>query len=292
MVRKHRFSREGLSALFARARSQPQIIALMDRPVEAKPWYVYRDIFLTPTRIQHGVTFWRTHQSTLARAEQVYGVPAEVLVAILGVETSYGARTGDHRVLEALATLAFDYPRRAAYFREELVHYLLLTREEGIDPLFLKGSYAGAMGLAQFMPSSYRAYAVDFDGDQRRDLWSNPRDALGSVAAYLHRHRWQRGAPIAVRARVSGDSRSIPVDTKLKKPSRSLAELRHRGVRPEGTVSDQQKVLLIALEGADAQEYWLGCENFYAITRYNTSPLYAMAVYQLSQEIRARYQAR
>lgn len=288
MVAKDGFNNNELQALFSRVRTQPEIIEAISRPAEAKPWYAYRAIFLTPQRIQGGVGFWRTHEAALAQAEQVYGVPAEIIVAIIGVETQYGGNTGKYRVLDALSTLAFDYPRRADYFRKELENYLLLTREEGIDPLSLKGSYAGAMGFGQFMPSSYRAYAVDFDGDRHRDLWSNPRDAIGSVANYLSRHRWQRGAPVAVPASVSGSQYQTLVTRKAEKPSTTVRALRQRGVIPQGTVSDEQPATLLELDGGSGPEYWLGFDNFYVITRYNLSPLYAMAVYQLSQEIRGQ----
>jgi membrane-bound lytic murein transglycosylase B len=288
MAARHGFNQAELNALFGRARAQPDIVALISRPAEAKPWYAYRQIFLTSARIQGGVTFWRAHRETLARAEQVYGVPADIIVAIIGVETSYGGNMGKHRVLEALATLAFDYPRRADYFRKELENYLLLTREEGIDPLSLKGSYAGAMGLGQFMPSSFLSYAVDFDGDRHRNLWINPRDAIGSVANYLSGHRWQRGGPIAMPARFNGTQSPALVDTKLRKPDRLVSDMSRQGVFPVAAVGGDQTALLLAFEGDGGTEYWLGFDNFYVITRYNHSPSYAMAVYQLGREIRGR----
>lgn len=285
MAAKHDLDAHKLTGIFARARTQPEIIAAITRPAEAKPWHAYRKIFLTPQRIEGGVAFWQAHEPVLARAEQVYGVPAEIIVAILGVETFYGRITGKHRVLEALSTLAFDYPRRAAFFRKELEHYLLLTQEEGIDPLSLQGSYAGAMGLAQFMPSSYRAYAVDFNGDRRRDLWNNPQDAIGSVANYLSTHGWQRGEPIALPARVQGRGYQTLLSRELK-PQQDLRRLIQQGVTPEAPIDETNLAILLELEGPNSPEYWLGFANFYVITRYNHSPLYAMAVYQLSQEIR------
>lgn len=288
MTAQHGFERDQLYGLFNRIQSQPDIIAQITRPAEAKPWYAYRNIFLTPKRIQGGVKFWNTHQAALNRAEQRYGVPAEIIVAIIGVETAYGQNTGSHPVLQALATLAFDYPRRASFFRKELENYLLLTREEGIDPLTLHGSYAGAMGLGQFMPSSYRAYALDFDGDQRRDLWQNPEDAIGSVANYLKQHRWQPGEPITTPVEISGDEYQGLVSNTLDKPTRSVASFRHQGVVPTQPVDASLEAMLLELQGSDGPEYWLGFDNFYVITRYNRSPLYAMAVYQLSQDIRRR----
>lgn len=285
MVRKHGFDPRELNAVFARAKAQPDIIAAITRPAEAKPWHAYRKIFLVPKRIQGGVEFWNAHQATLTRAEQVYGVPAEIIVAILGVETLYGGNTGKHKVLEALSTLAFDYPRRADFFRRELEQYLLLSREEGIDPLALQGSYAGAMGLAQFMPSSYRAYAVDFTGDGRRDLWNNPQDAIGSIANYLSVHSWKRGNIIAMPATVQGSQYQSLLSENLK-PKLNVQTLRRQGVIPQFPLNNQKQAILLELEGEGGPQYWLGFDNFYVITRYNHSPLYAMAVYQLGQEIR------
>ncbi len=286
LVARRGFDSNQLYATFSRARTQPSIIQAMNRPAEAKPWYAYRQIFLTPQRVQGGVQFWQTHRQALVRAEQVYGVPAEIVVAIIGVETSYGKNTGKYNVLEALATLAFDYPRRAPYFRKELENYLLLTREEGIDPMAVKGSYAGAMGLGQFMPGSYLNYAVDFDGDGQRNLWTNPVDAIGSVANYLSKHRWQRGEPVTVRAAVGGAYYGDLVSRKAQPPARTVASFRQRGVIPSSAVSDEQKAILLEFDGSYSPEYWLGFDNFYVITRYNQSPLYAMAVYQLSRTIR------
>ena len=289
MVAQHGFSEMQLTALFSQIVSRDDIIAKISRPAEkTKPWRDYRKIFLDEPRIQGGVEFWHAHAKALERAEQVHGVPAEIIVAILGVETRYGRITGNDGVLEALATLAFDYPKRASFFRSELEHYLLLTREEGIDPLALSGSYAGAMGLAQFMPSSYRAYAVDFDNDGHRDLWQNPTDAIGSVANYLSRHGWRRNEAIVTPATVQGQTYQTLLSQDLK-PKYSVAELRRLGVMPQTPADIAKPAILLELLGDDGLEYWLGFENFYVITRYNHSPLYAMAVYQLSQEIRRHY---
>jgi len=290
MTARHGFNAARLQTVFSRAHAQPSIIAAMSRPAEAKPWYAYRTIFVNPKRIQGGVAFWRTNAAALARAEQVHGVPPEIVVAIIGVETQYGGNMGKYRVLEALSTLAFDYPRRADYFRKELENFLLLTRAEGIDPLAPRGSYAGAMGYGQFMPSSFRSYAVDFDGDGHRDLWRNPRDAIGSVANYFKQHGWRTGEPVAIPAQVSGAAWPALVSRKLGRPQYSVASLQGRGVRPEGSVSGGQTAMLLELQGRDGPEYWLGFDNFYVITRYNHSQLYAMAVYQLAQEIRERYE--
>jgi membrane-bound lytic murein transglycosylase B len=286
MTAKHDFDPNRLNAVFENARAQPEIIELMTRPAESKPWHAYREIFLTPERTRGGVEFWNTHAQTLNRAEQRYGVPPEVIVAIIGVETLYGGNTGRHKVLEALATLAFDYPRRATFFRGELINYLLLTREEGMDPLVLRGSYAGAMGLPQFIPSSFRAYAVDFDEDGRRDLWANPEDAIGSVGNYLSKNGWGRDPSIAMAAWVEGERYRSLVSVKPVKPKYSIQQLRQRGVIPRGPASDEVRATLFAMEGKLGPEYWLGFHNFYVITRYNRSLLYALAVYQLSAAIR------
>lgn len=290
MVVRHGFNAARLQAVFGRAHAQPSIIAAMSRPAEAKPWYAYRAIFVNPKRVQGGVEFWRANEAALTRAERVHGVPPEIVVAIIGVETQYGGNMGKYRVLEALSTLAFDYPRRADYFRKELENFLLLTRAEGIDPLTPRGSYAGAMGYGQFMPSSFRSYAVDFDGDGHRDLWRNSRDAIGSVANYFKEHGWRTGEPIAMPARVSGAAWPALVSRKLGQPQYSVASLQARGVLPEGPVGGDQAAMLLEFQGQEGPKYWLGFGNFYVITRYNHSQLYAMAVYQLGQEIRERYE--
>jgi len=289
MVKEHGFSRPKLEKLFSEAVERPEIVRAISRPAESKPWYQYRPIFLTESRIRQGVEFWRAHAATLARAQKVYGVPPQMVVAILGVETRYGRHTGSYRVIDALSTLAFDYPPRSAFFRKQLVRFLLMTREEHIDPLSLRGSYAGAMGKAQFIPSSYRRYAVDFDHDGHRDLWRSA-DAIGSVANYFHVHGWQPGGAIARRAEVSGD-RFEALLTKGIEPSVPVDKLSGYGVHL-GTraLAPGQPAALLELHDSSAPEYWVTLHNFYVITRYNHSPLYAMAVYQLGKAIRERYQ--
>lgn len=284
MASKHGFDSRALGNLLSKATIQEDILKAMSRPAEAKPWYEYRTIFLTDARIEGGARFWREQEALLRRAEQEYGVAPEIIVAILGVETRYGGNVGKHRVLDALATLTFAYPPRASYFRKELEAFLLLARDERLDPTEARGSYAGAMGLAQFMPSSYRTYAVDFDGDGRRNLTQSPADAIGSIANYLKRHGWQRGGPITVPARISGR----PVDDLVAagmEPSLSQDRLAAQGVVPDVSLPAGALASLVKLEGRWGPEYWLGLKNFYAITRYNHSNLYAMAVYQLSREI-------
>jgi membrane-bound lytic murein transglycosylase B len=285
MAAEHEFDRAELTALLGRVDPRPEILEAISRPAEAKPWHAYRPIFVNATRIEEGTRFWTQHADALARAEAEYGVPAEIIVAIIGVETRYGQNTGRHRVLDALATLAFHYPPRSDFFRAELKQFLLLTREEGVDPLTLQGSYAGAMGWPQFMPSSFRAYAVDFDGDGHRDLWSSPVDAIGSVAAYLATHRWRRGGAVAEPATVSGEQYKALLRKDMQ-PQFSARELHTRGVAWASAPELDSAAALLELDGEAAKEYWLAFDNFYVITRYNRSPLYAMAVYQLSHGIR------
>lgn len=275
--------------ILADAQILPEVLDAISRPAEAKPWHAYRPIFLTETRIAKGVEFWKSEQATLARAEETYGVPAEIIVAIIGVETLYGERAGRIRVLDSLVTLGFRYPRRSDFFRSELRHFLLLARDEGLDPLAVKGSYAGAMGVPQFISSSYRNYAIDFDEDGRRDLISSSVDAIGSVANYLKRHGWQRGGEIAVPAKAEGENYQEALELGLK-PKMTMRELSRRGVRVLEEIDADSPVALIALEQKDGAEFWVVLNNFYSVTRYNHSELYAMAVTQLAREIRNRYQ--
>jgi rod shape determining protein RodA len=290
MVAQHRFNAAQLHAIFNRVQTQHSIISAISRPAEAKPWHTYRTMFINTKRIQGGVDFWKTHSLALERAEQIYGIPPEYIIAIIGVETQYGSNMGKYRVLDALSTLAFYYPRRAAYFRKELENFLLLTRAGDVDPLVPRGSYAGAMGYGQFMPSSFLIYAVDFDRDGHRDLWRSPWDAIGSIANYFKKHGWQIKQPVASQAVVSGSYYSGLISRQMRQPLyNSIATLRSQGVVTEESIEDTQVAMLLELQGDNGPEYWLGFHNFYVITRYNCSHLYAMAVYQLSQAIRERY---
>lgn len=288
MEKRHGYPQSKLKEILLQAKVLPEVIELISRPAEAKPWYAYRPIFLNETRIAKGVEFWKSQHETLARAESTYGVPAEIIVAIIGVETLYGERAGRIRVLDSLATLGFRYPKRAEFFRSELQQFLLLSREERIDPLVVKGSYAGAMGVPQFIASSYRRYAVDFDGDGYRNLISDPKDSIGSVANYLSKHGWKAKGGLAVPASVSGDGYKALLEQGLM-PKIPLGELDAYGVRMINGVLADASVALIELDLPNGSEYWLVQRNFYAITRYNHSKLYAMVVTQLSREIRNRY---
>jgi membrane-bound lytic murein transglycosylase B len=289
MVLMHGFDRFYLTQLFDKAKVKKSILKVMSRPPgQARPWYKYRRIFINAKRIKEGVEFWQKNAEALKQAETIYGVPAEIIVAIIGVETLYGSTKGNHQVLDALTTLAFNYPRRADFFREELEHYLLLTREEGLNPLEQKGSFAGAMGIGQFMPSSFRRYAVDFDGDGRRDIWTNNTDTIGSVANYFRHHGWQTGQPVISKAQV----RPNAVETLLAlnfEPQYTLQQLKQKGLLYYGDESNNIDCMFVDLETEFGTAYWVGFQNYYVITRYNRSKRYAMAVYQLAQEIANLY---
>jgi|SRR5690625_2430833 len=285
LAERHGLDLDELRQLLGQAKHRQDIIDAMMSPAERLPWHRYRPIFLKPDRISQGVAFWNEHSQLLERISADYGVPAEILVAIVGVETYYGRYKGKHRVLDALATLGFNYPPRADFFRRELEHYLLLAQEEDLDPLKITGSYAGAMGMPQFIPSSYRAYAADGDGDGRRDLFDNTADILASVANYFRRHQWQQDGLVASPAQVQGEQWQNVRDTDLK-PARRFAELKAAGIEIDGAPAADTRARLLVLEAVDGNEYWVTFDNFYVITRYNRSPLYAMAVFQLSQAIK------
>ena len=279
---QHGFTPRELDALFEGVTRQQKILDAISRPAESRDWHEYRPIFITETRINAGAEFWREHAETLARAEQKFDVDAEFIVAIIGVETFYGRITGSWRVIDALATLGFDYPPRSRFFSSELQHFLLLTREEAIDPKTVSGSYAGAMGGGQFMPSSYREYAVDFDGDGRRNLWNSWPDVIGSVANYLSRHGWVRGETVAVPAAIP-DGVTPPLAAQGMEVF-AVKTLRDRGVVFSKGIAEGD-VRLVALKHEDELRHWIGLENFRVITRYNRSPLYAMAVIELARAI-------
>jgi membrane-bound lytic murein transglycosylase B len=285
MVLRHQFERDELQQLFREARLKRSILNAIATPAEAKPWYVYRDMFVESKRLAAGVRFWQEHEAALARAETQYGVPAEMISAIVGVETFYGRNAGSYRVIDALATLAFAYPKRAPFFRDQLEAYLLLAREQGFAPTAAMGSYAGAMGMPQFMPSSYREYAVDFDGDGRRDLWRDGDDVIGSVAYYFQRKGWRPGAPVVTRALV-GPGNGVLLANKgwgYRLPLKIWANM---GVTGETAAGADAAAMLLELTGDNGPEYWLAFENFYVITRYNNSFHYALAAYQLATQLR------
>ena len=286
MVKEHGFDKSELEELLGAAQQKQSILDAIARPAEkTKEWWEYRNIFIKNKRIAQGKEFLKKHAVILNDAEQKFGVPKEIIVAILGVETRYGRYTGGYRVMDALTTLSFDYPRRQKFFRQQLVEFLLLAREEEQDPLDLMGSYAGAMGYGQFMPSSYRAYAIDFDGDSKRDIWTNPADAVGGIANYLSRHGWKAGQPIVTLANTTGN-RFEDIANKSLKPAHTIKELAALGVTSPNRYPDDTLASLIKLKNKQAYEYWIGFQNFYVISRYNHSRLYSMAVYQLSQLVK------
>jgi membrane-bound lytic murein transglycosylase B len=284
MVSKHQFDESELEDLFAAVAIKEDILARIAKPSEGMPWYKYRRIFLTEERINAGVKFWQDNAQTLAEVEKVYGVPASIIVAIIGVETSYGKNTGKHRVIDALSTLAFAYPPRAKFFQSELEHYLLFCRDQHFNPLEPVGSYAGAMGLPQFMPSSFRSFAVDFDQDGQSDIWHNNSDVIASVANYFAKHEWHTGQAIAFPVTAEGEKYKTVLKSGLK-PDLRLVELESLNLKTERSVPLDTKVKLLSFEQATGEELWAAMDNFYVITRYNHSPLYAMAVYQLSEAI-------
>ena len=265
----------------------------MNKPWEAKPWHVYHPIFLTDKRLEKGLAFWKENAATIAKAADKFNVDPQVIVAIIGIETFYGGYMGNHKVQDALYTLGFHYPPRATFFRSEFGNLMSLIKEEKLDNSNLKGSYAGAMGYGQFIPSSYRHYSVDFDGDGRRDLLNSKADAIGSVANYFHQHGWKRGAPVALQLNHSSNTppkATVWTSEKLHyKVSDILSPTLSLNVARDLDAS--QPALLVKLDQPDHAEYWLGLKNFYVITRYNRSPLYAMAVYQFSEQLKAQYYA-
>lgn len=291
LVQEEGFDREQLMQVFAQAEKQDSILKAIARPAEkTKAWYEYREIFLNDKREQQGLAFFAEHRQTLARAERELGVPASIIVSIIGVETYYGRITGNYRVIDALSTLAFDYPKRSEFFTKELKNYLILTRDQNFDPLELKGSYAGAMGFGQFMPSSYREYAIDFDGDDVIDIWNNPVDAIGSVANYFKRHGWRMDEPVVFAADAAAD---VPEEMFVRtrsdlKPVRTIAEFAAAGVVAREKIDPEAMATAMKFELEEGYEYWLGLHNFYVITRYNHSAMYAMSVYQLSQRLAAQ----
>jgi membrane-bound lytic murein transglycosylase B len=297
MVADYGFDRAALRHAFAAARFQPRIVEAMQRPlIEPPKWYEYAPPLLSAARIDGGVDWWNTHAAELGEAEARYGVPAEVIVAIVGVESLYGRNTGRYRALDALATLAFDYPRRAQFFRGELKQFLLLARDLGVPPQVPKGSFAGALGVPQFMPGSYRTYAVDFDGDGRIDLWGNGADVAGSVGNFLARHDWQRGQPVLLPATIAPEGH----DAVLRRLDGGISERRSleawaadgvtTDASPANLAGDPVGLLLLeekTPEGEEGASYWIACQNFYVLTRYNKSRLYAAVVWELARAIKA-----
>ncbi len=278
-----------VNAILAGAVHKQAVLDIYKRTAESKPWYTYRPIFMTDQRLQEGLVFWRENQQAITEASRESAVEEEIIVAIIGIETYYGRILGNYRVLDTLTTLGFHFKRRQEFFSKELLEYLLLSKEENLPLTEIKGSYAGAMGLGQFMPSSYRAYAVDADGDGRRDLWGSKADAIASVANYFKVHKWRHGEQVAVPAKRTEAAESLRM--KLGKPASTLAEYASKGYVGETELAADTAVNLIVLEQEKGHDYWLSLHNFYVITRYNRSPMYAMVVKQLSEQLAAARKA-
>ena len=285
MVKKHQFDKQALQTIFKQADKKDSIIKAISRPAEKRlEWSGYRKIFLTNDRAAKGKAFIKKYNDVFLRAEKTYGVPVHIIASIIGVETRYGLHKGSYRVIDALSTLAFDYPPRSKFFKSELEQVLLLAKEQNFKPLDLKGSYAGAMGFGQFIPSSYRHYAVDFDDDGIADILNNPVDAIGSVANYFKMHKWKPNEPVAFQVNVKGELYKQLLNKKLK-PKNTLAEIKAAGIEIPEHYDLSQLAKLQKLQGEKGVEYWVTLHNFYVITRYNHSHLYAMAVYQLANEL-------
>ena len=280
-----------LTQAMAQASYRPAVIEAISRPWEAKPWYQYRPLFVTPERINAGVQFWRANATWLQKAQQQYQVPAEIIVAIIGIETKYGSQMGTHPLLDSLYSLGFHYPARAPYFSKEFAQYTKLAKIQGWSLTEHKGSYAGAMGMGQFMPSSYLHYAVDFNQDGHIDLFNSPADAIGSVANYFAEHKWHYGEPVAHPVLVTQPERVTALLTPGLKPNQSWSQLQAAGVSSRTQIASTRPVKLLKLDQALGPEFWLTEHNFYVISRYNRSPLYAMAVTQLSESIAQAYHA-
>lgn len=285
IVATGQYSKAEVEEILAAAVYKQKILDIYQRTAESKPWYTYRPIFMTDQRVSEGLAFWQENSQAISIAAEKTGVDEEIIVAIIGVETYYGRILGNYRVLDALMTLAFYHPTRQGFFSKELLEYLLLSQEEQLLLYEIKGSYAGAMGLGQFMPSSYRAYAVDGDADGRRDLWGSRTDAIASVANYLHAHHWRKGELIALPA-VQADG-ATEIKSKLGKPESSVSAYKSLGYAVSGEIAGDTPANLISLEQESSKDYWITFYNFYVITRYNRSPMYAMVVKQLSEELRA-----
>ncbi|HNP62589.1 MAG TPA: lytic murein transglycosylase B [Woeseiaceae bacterium] len=293
MVQTHDFERETLAAVLAKAEIKADIIKKISTPAERTlTWGEYRKIFITPERVNAGIAFWQENKAMLERIALETGVSVEMLVGIIGVETYFGRITGKDRVIDALATLAFEYPPRARFFRNELMQFLILTREEELDPTVPLGSYAGAMGRPQFMPSSFRAYAVDSTGDGKRDIWNDWADVAGSIANYFVEHGWRNDEEVATMATLGSSWRGdIPTPSNTLKAADTVASLSEKGVLFTTDLCADSKGQLLTYEGDNGIEHWVGFHNFFVITKYNRSVMYALAVHQLGQQIAAKVAA-
>lgn len=284
MVKEHGFERADLEAKFASAKKLDKVLAHIAKPAEKElNWGQYRPIFVTKKRADKGKVFMKEHAEALARAEKTYGVPAEIIAAIIGVETYYGRHTGKYTIFDSLTTLGFDYPPRSKFFKRELKQFLLLSREENISIDDMTGSYAGAMGMPQFISSSYRRYAVDFDGDGKRDLWNSIPDVIGSVANYFSEHGWVDGGDVTYQVEIDGP---LVLSKNKLKPYATIDQWQKKGVLIKQDLKADEEATLLKFETKKGDEYWIGLKNFYVITRYNHNEMYALAVYQLSEKLK------
>lgn len=287
MVKKNHFQKQELITLFNAVKIRKMVVHHVRKPLEEKPWYLYQLLFVTESRIRNGVKFWNKHQKILERAEKVYGVPASIIVATIGIETKYGKSVGEYRVIDALVNLGFSASPRAGFFRNELEQFLLLSREQHLNPLKIMGSYAGAIGQPQFMPSSYRYYAVNFSGNKHIDLSNNEEDIIGSIANFYKKHGWQSNQPIIIPAKVSGYRYQSLLQSADSSPLIPVSHLLDYGIYPQDSLSPNQKVLLVRFKEYYQNSFWVGFRNYLVIKQYNPSNLYAMSVYQLSYYISA-----
>ncbi len=285
MAATSEYSEAELIELFSQVKNQRELFELMDRPAEKLEWHQYRNIFLTDKRINAGIQFWKENRELISQIEKTFKVPAEIIIAIVGVETFYGVYKGKSPVFDTLVTFAFDYPKRAEFFTRELEQFLILSKENGLDTRAVMGSYAGAMGMPQFIASSYRNFALDGDGDAKANLFESLPDILTSVANYFKKHGWVEGQPIAYPISLQQKNSKIDIEPAMK-PNQYWKDLTAVGFKSKTPLDDDLKVALLKFEQQDHAEYWAGLQNFYVITRYNHSPLYAMAVYQLSQKLK------
>jgi len=289
LVSEHGLDRGELKQTFSKVTLRPEVVESIKSPAEKLPWHRYRSFFINTSQISNGIEFWRRHEATLARAERETGVPREIIVAVIGIETRYGTTLGSHPVLDSLTTLTLQYPRRREFFGEQLEHFLLLTHEQGLDSLAVRGSYAGAIGIPQFMPTSYREYAVDFSGDGRTDLVNQTEDAIGSVANYFKRFKWRSGQPVALKLPAEARLDAALLEDERRLPT-TAAGLRRTGLPVDSSVAGEVKAGIISLDGKSRAIHWAVFENFYVLRRYNPSNLYAMAVHELSSALRKEYE--
>jgi membrane-bound lytic murein transglycosylase B len=288
LVAEHGLDRDELIRVFDRVKLRPQVVEAIKKPAERLPWHRYRSFFINAGQIRNGIRFWEANGRALARAERETGVPQEIIAAVIGIETRYGATLGSHSVLESLTTLTLQYPRRREFFGEQLEHFLILTHEQNLDRFSIRGSYAGAIGIPQFMPTSYRQYAVDFSGDGKTDLVNQIDDAIGSVANYLKQFKWRAGEPVSLDLVVDDGVDKAPL-TSERRLDTTVGRLRGAGARIDGRIPDDMKAGVVSLDGEDGTLYRVVFHNFYVLTRYNPSVLYAMAVHELSSALKRDY---